>query len=90
MPVRDGLVVSVKQHRTFPLRHDIALHEGGRGGANTFLFTREPAHYLLMTSFLRENVGVDKRVRVWTMDTRHGELIVKVDYAPQQQEAGAA
>jgi hypothetical protein len=90
MPVRDGLVVSVKPHRLFPQRQDVTIHEGGRGGVNTFLFTREPAHYMLMTSFLKDRVGTNKRVRVWTMDTRHGELIVKVDYAPAREEEGAA
>jgi hypothetical protein len=88
MPVRDGLVVSVKPHRLFPQRYDIAIHEGGPGGPNTFLFTKEPTHNALMASFCERSTG--KRVRVWTMDTQYGERIVKVDYAPAREEEGAA
>ena len=88
MPVRDGIVVNVQRHRAFMQRHDVAIHEGGPGGPNTFLFTQEPLHKQLMASFCERNTG--KRLRVWTMDTQYGERIVKVDYAPARAEEGAA
>lgn len=81
MPVRTGLVVSVKEHPQFSRRVNVWIHEGGPGGMNTPLFTMEPRELRLMASFCERQSLKGQRVTVWTMDTQYGERIVKVDEA---------
>jgi hypothetical protein len=92
MPIRTGSVREVNPHPKFPRRHDVWLREQERGerGPNTPLFTLEPQGREWMATFCAAAKTKERRIIVWTRDTRYGEEIIKVDFAPEQQEQGAA